>query len=176
MYNKFKEASKNERGDVLILFALLFTVMVLFLAFAVDLGMMYTRRLKMYEMGHIMRETRFTKNQDTTGVFLNSENPGKEYADNFNEYARKNGFKGEITVEYNETHPSNFNYKKRQYTINMRLKEVYKPKILGLINIKEVPIVVEIKGSGFKEYGGTVWYPKNNPNFTRYVRTFPAQN
>jgi hypothetical protein len=174
--DKLSKFKNEERGDILVLTAAMFTVFMLFLSVATDLAMAYNKRAKMYEIGHVMRQTRFTKDQDTLSRFMNVEEPGKEYAKGFNEYARKNGFKGKITVTYNETHPQAFGYSKRQFTIDMKLEDVYETMILRVVNINELPITVVIRGSGHKWHGGKskIWYPKDNPNFTHYETTFPA--
>lgn len=174
MINKLKRIKKDEKGDILILYALLFVVIMGFLSFAVDLGLMYMHRMRMYEIGNVMRQTRFTKNQYTNLTFLNSENPGERYANIFNEYARKNGFKGSIRVRYDEKHPYYNNWKKREYKIDMWLEDVYETTTLRALNINSVPIKVHIAGYGHSEQSGTIWAPKNNKNFTYYETTFPA--
>jgi len=175
--DKLSKFKNEERGDILVLTAAMFTVFMLFLAVSTDIAMAYSKRAKMYEMGHVMRQTRFTKDVDTTSRFLNSNEPGKEYAKSFNEYARKNGFKGKITVTYNEIHPKAFEYKKREYTIDMKLEDVYETTMLRVVNINTLPITVIIRGSGYKWHGGQskVWYPKDNPNFTHYETVFPEE-
>ena len=173
MKKNINKISNSEKGDLMIMFAFMFTILVIFLSFAVDLGMMYMQRLKMYEIGHIMRETRFTKNQHITEVYMNSEYPGEKFAQNFVDYARKNGFKGGITVTYREAHPSSIPANRRDYKIDMLLEEKYKTTALGVIGIKEVPISVKIEGSGTREYGYEIWRPVHNKNYLYYNEYFP---
>lgn len=176
MIKGFTKFKREENGGMMVLFACMFSVLILFLSFATDLAMMYGRRARMYEIGHVMRQARFTKDQNTFSLFLNSDNPGREYGRVFNEYARKNGFKGKITVTYDEEHPSKFGYQRREFRLNMKLEEVYDTTTLKIIGIDKVPIVVNIKGYGHKTQGsGPIWYP-NNSTFTHNEEVYPGEN
>lgn len=148
-----KRLRKEERGDILVIFAVMFTVLIMIIALSTDVAILYARRARIYEIGNVMRRTRFTKGQE---FFMNSDNPGKEYADAFNDYASKNGFNGELKVTYNEKTSS---YDKREFDINMEFEEKVETSVLKFVGIKEVPIKVVIKGSGHKDRSN-IWKPK----------------
>lgn len=168
MHRVLRKFKNNEKGDIILLYGLLFTFMVGFLSVSVDLGMMYIHRMRMLEIGNIMRETRFTKNQATNSTFLNSYEPGKLYAHVFNEYARKNGFKGKVAVRYNESPPQKH---RREYKLDMWLEDTYHTTTLRVIGIKELPIKVHIAGYGFSEQG-SIWYPPGTA-FMYHYQEFP---
>lgn len=150
-----KRLRKEERGDILVIFAVMFTVLIMIIALSTDVAILYARRARIYEIGNVMRRTRFTKGQE---FFMNSDNPGKEYAEAFNDYAKKNGFNGELKVTYNEKETSN-NYSRREFDINMEFDEKVETSVLKFVGIKEVPIKVVINGSGHK-VRNNIWRPE----------------
>ena len=159
-----KRLRKEERGDILVIFAVMFTVLIMIIALSTDVAILYARRARIYEIGNVMRRTRFTKGQE---FFMNSDNPGKEYADAFNDYASKNGFTGELKVTYNEKTSS---YDKREFDINMEFEEKVETSVLKFIGIKEVPIKVVIKGAGHKDKSN-IWKPQGE-DWKKYTATY----
>lgn len=100
---------------------------------------------------------------------MNSDNPGEKYAEAFNDYAKKNGFKGRLKVTYDETKTVGA-YNKREFNINMEFEEKVKTSVLKFIGIKEVPINVVINGSGHK-IRDNIWRP-NGYGYTKYTATY----
>lgn len=166
---KIKKFLKNEKGDILIIFALIFTLFLGFLAFVVDIGMMYLYRARMLEIAHIMRDTRFTKNTHITELIYNSNTPGKYLADMLSDYARKNGFRGKITITFEEDVPTT---NKRNYTIKIELEDEYKTTVLRALGINEMNVKITVNGSAWKE-GTNIWYP-NGSSWRYYQKVFPA--
>lgn len=161
-----KRLRKEERGDILVIFAVMFTVLIMIIALSTDVAILYARRARIYEIGNVMRRTRFTKGQE---FFMNSDNPGEKYAEAFNDYAKKNGFKGRLKVTYDETKTVGA-YNKREFNINMEFEEKVKTSVLKFIGIKEVPINVVINGSGHK-IRDNIWRP-NGYGYTKYTATY----
>ncbi|MFM1564767.1 TadE/TadG family type IV pilus assembly protein [Helcococcus ovis] len=144
---------KEERGDILVIFAVMFTVLIMIIALSTDVAILYARRARIYEIGNVMRRTRFTKGQE---FFMNSDKPGEEYAKTFSDYATKNGFNGKLTVTYDEYEST---YEKRNFKINMEFEEKVETSVLKFIGIKEVPIKVVIKGAGHIDKSN-IWKPQ----------------
>lgn len=168
-----EKLQKEERGDLLVIFAVLFSVLILVIALSADFAVLYARRAKIYEIGHVMRSTRFTKGQE---YFMNNDNPGREYAEVFNKYAKLNGFNGKFKVTYNED-PIGYDEKKRRFDIDMEFEENVETIMLKYIGISQVPIKVLIKGRGNKEIKGSlpIWRP-NNHYYRNYEAVFEKGN
>lgn len=161
-----KRLRKEERGDILVIFAVMFTVLIMIIALSTDVAILYARRARIYEIGNVMRRTRFTKGQE---FFMNSDKPGEEYAKAFSDYATKNGFTGKLTVTYDETKTQN-TYKRRDFDINMEFEEKVETSVLKFIGIKHVPIKVVIKGSGHKDRDN-IWKPEGE-DWKKYTATY----
>lgn len=165
-----KRLQKEERGDILVIFSVLFTVLILVITLSADVAVLYARRAKIYEIGHVMRSTRFTKGQE---FFMNSDNPGKEYANVFYEYAKLNGFVGKFTLTYREDDPRVYNDIKRRFDINMEFEEYVDTIMLKYIGIPKMLIKVNIKGAGTKEIKGSIpiWRPSGD-SYRNYTATY----
>lgn len=167
-----KKFIKSEKGDIIILSAFLFVILIGFLALIVDVGVMFAYRGKMYEIANVMRDTRFTKNITIGDVTMSSTNPGEYFAGMLSSYARKNGFKGEITIIYKEKYPQQ---NKRDFKITIILKDKYRPKFLSLFGYKEMEVGIKLDGSGTSERSN-IYYPWHDTTYSwmDYKKTFPA--
>lgn len=159
---KIRKWIKEEKGSYIVIFALFLTVLLGIISLGVDVGMMYLKQNKMYEIAQIMRDLRFTKYAAGTHVFVyNSKNPARELAQEMVKYARKNGFDGEIRITYIEekAHKEDgtpadprFNRNHRVYIV---LKDVYHTTTMKALNFSgknfdEVTIEAFVSGSGFR--------------------------
>lgn len=165
-----KKILKNEKGDIIVLSAFLFVILIGFLALIIDVGMMFAYRGKMYEIANVMRDTRFTKNITIGDVTMSSTNPGEYFAGMLSSYARKNGFKGEIKIIYKEKMPKQ---NKREYKITIILKDKYRPKFLSLFGYKEMEVGIKLDGSGHSERSN-IYYPWEDFSWMDYEKTYPA--
>lgn len=100
---------------------------------------------------------------------MNSDNPGKEYADAFSDYAKKNGFTGKLKVTYDETKIVN-TYNRREFQIKMEFDEEVETSVLKFIGITKVPIKVVIDGSGHKQRDN-IWRPQGE-DWKKYTATY----
>ncbi|MCI6272924.1 MAG: hypothetical protein MR601_08270 [Erysipelotrichaceae bacterium] len=160
-----KKILKDEKGDILILSTAVFIVLLGFISLSIDIGLAYMYRNKILEIANVMRDTRFTKDANQTEVLSNNMNPGDYMADLMAEYARKNNFKGKVTINFHEhtTHST-----ERRYDVTITMESVYKTTTLNVFNIKELPIKVVVKGYGYKN-GSDLWNPSsNNPYYTSW--------
>ena len=164
-----KKFINEEKGDILILFALMFTVLAGFISLAYDFGAMYYERSKMMETAQIMRDTRFTEDADVSIMIHNSDTPAQAFTDNFAKYAALNGFQGTLEVTYYEAPKTDG--KERVHSISFTLTKEYVPQgLMKLVNSNPIPIKVKIDGVGsLKSSGGGIWYPSVIDNGTYTV-------
>ena len=157
-----KKMLKEEKGDIAILFALMFTVLVGFISLAVDFGAMYYERSQMMEIGQIIRDARFTEGGPISELALNSETPGPVFLQEFSRYAALNNFHGTIEVDYKEQYLPSINT--RRYSIDLTLSKEYTPVgLLTMIKSDPIPIKVKIEGSGHRA-GYNIWLPSSPVN------------
>lgn len=160
-----KEKFVEEKGDILIIFALAFSMLLGFLAFVTDIGFAYAQRSKMMEIAQVMRDIRFTKDASGTELILHSNTPGYTAYTLMVEQARINGFKGRVTITYDEYYTTS---NSRKYNIDIILEDTYECTTMQIFNIKTLPIKVKVEGSGYKETSGyNLWYPSYIDNGTR---------
>ena len=143
-YKRFN--CKDEQGNIAVLFAFMFTILIAFTALAADVGMMYKHRSHMYEMANMVRYERFsTKARMSAGIY-SVQNPGKYLGDKINKTLRKNGFKGKIYYHYEETSKKGSRYYKFYYI----MEDLYQPGLMAPLTngSRKIPIKVRIDGSG----------------------------
>lgn len=146
-----KKTFSNESGNILVLFALMLTFVVLFLAFSIDIGMAVMRRGDLMEIGQIMRDARL----DQIEIIWHADFPEQAFDRIVKEYGIKNGLKySQIHTEFSEE--NNLGYDGRRYTADIILEDTYDCNALALIGIHQIPISVKISGSAYK-YGWGVW-------------------
>lgn len=102
----------------------------------------------MMEIAQVMRDTRFTKDASITDLILHSNYPGYTAFTYLVDQGRENGFKGEISITYNEYKTTK---NERRYNIDIKLQDTYNCTTMKLFGIDSFPITVEVAGSGYKE-------------------------
>ena len=148
-----KKLLKNESGNILILFALTFTFLVGFISIAADVGLMYTERSKLLEIGNLMRDARFQQ----TEIIWNSNNPAYTFDSLVKEYGVKNGLStSQIKTEYRVIENS---YTTRRVEVDITLTSVYNCTTLRLFGYNNITITELIEGSGYKIRTPKVWRP-----------------
>ena len=156
---------KDEQGNIAVLFAFMFTILIAFAALAVDVGMMYKHRSHMYEMANIVRYERFSTKTNMRGAIYSVKNPGKYLGDKINGTLRVNGFKGKVYFHYHE----GINDKgQRFYKFYYIMEDLYQPGLMApLVENpgKKIPIRVRIDGSGH----GSNYY---KPDYRTYDYTY----
>ena len=152
---------KKENGNIAILFALMFTVIMSFLSLALDLGMTYAYRGRMMEVAQVMRDTRFTKDAAIGDLSMHDEHPGATMKNKLIEYARKNDFNGKVTITYNEYETS---HSSRKYKVRIMLEDTYECTTLKCVGIDKLDLCVVVNGSG--DRNGSVWTPAHVDNGT----------
>lgn len=157
--NKMKDFLKDEKGNVLLIFAGAMVVIVGFIGLIIDVSMIYMDNNSMQSLLQIIREERFT-HQDHIRY---SDNPALETYKLAHKSAKKNGFDGKIKVYFKEDKPSQDN-SFRSYKIRIVLadeSQFYFGRIFGLNTID-----LSAKIDGGESYGDSsldvIWYPPDN--------------
>jgi hypothetical protein len=158
-----RKFSREEKGAIIVMFALLLPVLLTFVGAGTDLGMMYIKRARLLEVGHIIRNARFNE----TIIFNNSENPATTFDDLAKYYAGLNGIEGTVINSKGvEVDRVSTNYKqtlltqtRRDYTVDIYLNDNYKYCFLNILGFESKDINVTINGSGYEENSNGVWAP-----------------
>lgn len=166
MKMKIRKWIKEEKGSYIVIFALFLTVLLGIISLGVDVGIMYLKKNRMYEIVQVMRDLRFTKYAESTVIHvLNGKDPARELSQEMVKYARLNGFEGEIRITYVEEHPYDESGKPadprhyRRYRIYILLIDTYQTTTLRALNFlgrnfDTVLIRSGIAGSGHRWDGG----------------------
>ncbi len=150
----FMKAYKNEDGNIIIIFAMTFMVIIAFVTFSTDIAMAMSRRSELMEIGQIMREVRFEQSE----VIWNSDNPEETFDKMVREYGKKNGLSdSQINTKYEEIYTGT--YGKRTFNVDITLTDSYECTTLSLFGINNIPIKVTIKGYAEKSKNSGVWRP-----------------
>lgn len=155
--------SREEKGTIIVIFALLLPVLLSFVGAGTDIGMLYLKRARLLEVGHIIRNARFNE----TIVLMNSEDPATTFEDLAKYYAKLNGIEGTfinsqgIEVERVSTHYEQtlLTERRREYTVDIYLRDNYKYTFLSILGFESQDINVTIHGSGYQENSNGVWAP-----------------
>lgn len=145
---------KNENGDILVIFAGVFILIVFCLALVIDVGMIYVRKNQMQDVCQVIREDRFTY-EDSVRY---SENPAVCCFDGIFYSARKNGFDGQIKVYFKEEEPES---NRRSYKTRTVLTEKYEytfAKILGF-NETEISVSIDVDETYGEGRTDMIWHP-----------------
>lgn len=144
---------RGEDGNILILSALIFTFLIAFVAIAVDIGIMYTNRTKLLEIGNLMRDARFQQ----TEFLWNSYNPAYDFDSLVKEYGLKNGLtKEQIKTVYRIIENTKTT---RRVEVDIELTSIYKCTTLKLFGYNEIVLKEKIEGYGYKVKSPEVWKP-----------------
>lgn len=154
---------REEKGAIIVLFAFLLPVMLSFVGVGADIGMLYIKRARMLEVGHIIRNARFNE----TIIFNNSEDPATTFDDLAKYYARLNGIEGtvinsegvevdRVSTDYEQTY---LTQNRREYTVDIYLRDNYKYTFLRVLGFDSQDFNIAIHGSGWMENSNGVWAP-----------------
>ena len=147
---------EKESGSVLIMFAFLFTFLMIFLALSTDIVMAFNHRDYLNEIGHMMREARFDLNEE----IWNSEDPRGTLLEVSREIGRANGLRDDqIHVLWEET---TNNPMQRNANVSVIIEDTYETSTLSMFGIKKLPIRVVIKGYQFKSLPPESWRPRRH--------------
>lgn len=155
--------TREEKGTIIVLFALLIPVLLAFVGACTDIGMMYIKRARLLEVGHIIRNARFNE----TIIFNNSEDPAATFDDLVKYYAGLNGIEGtfinskgvevdRVSTDYEQTVLTE---RRREYTVDIYLRDNYKYTFLSIIGFDSQDVNIAIHGSGYQENSNGVWAP-----------------
>lgn len=153
---KIKGFLKDEKGNVLIIFAGSIILMAFFIGLIIDVSMIYMDNNSMQNLLQIIREERFT-HQDTIRY---AEDPALETYKLVHDSARKNGFNGKIKMYFKEEERDR-DTSFRSYRVRIVLEDesdFYFGRLFGLDTIS-----LSAKLDGGESYGDgstdVIWYP-----------------
>lgn len=144
---------KNEKGSISVLLAFFLVAILLFIGFAVDLGMLYYKQLRLKEVGNMIRNARFNEEL----IIEYSDTPNKTFSDIAQDYAKKNGLRADqVRTDFTETSYTD-NY--RSYELNIYLTDTYQYTALRLLGYTQQNIKVTIHGYGHINDANGPWKP-----------------
>lgn len=150
-------STRKENGDILVLFAGMFIIIVFCLALVIDIGMVYLRRNEMQDICQVIRKDRFTY-EDSVRY---AENPAEFCYKEIYSSAVDNGFDGNVKVYFNEEEPVN---NKRSYKTRTVLTEKYKfsfAKILGF-NEMDINVSIDVDETYGEGMADMIWHSKKS--------------
>ncbi|SDY72065.1 TadE/TadG family type IV pilus assembly protein [Tindallia californiensis] len=147
---------RNEKGEVLVLFAIGFTILLLFTSLAIDFAMALVYRDRVKEVAVMARETRM----DFGSVEMwNAADANVVYRELAVDIADRNGMKAvQVKTEYDETETTS---SKRFAKANVIMTDTYECTALKIIGIDEIEIKVRVDGSQTNS-GSNLWNPDQN--------------
>ncbi len=151
---------RKEGGNFMVIFALVFPVILMLVGMTVDLCMVEYKRLKLEQVGQVLREIRF----ETQPLYTNALDPETTLNGICKEYAVKNGLDADqVSVEWGETYTMSGRggtCTRRDGTIVITLTDSYEytfMKVFGFDKAEIDPVV--INGTYYISNSGGVWYP-----------------
>ena len=146
---------KNEKGSISVLLAFFLVAILLFAGFAVDVGMLYYKQLRLKEVGNMIRNARL--NEET--ILQNSSQPNTDLNSLACSYAELNGLKpGQVSADFEDL-PAQSTDTYRKYQLNIYLTDTYQFTTLRLLGFNQQNIQVTIHGYGYIQDGNGVWKP-----------------
>lgn len=171
---------KQEKGSVVVFFALGLVLLLSFVSLAIDIGMVNMKKAKMMDVCQQIRKARI----DAKDYILNASNPGAMIYEISNQAAIENNFEGQLKVYYSErtepVSPSDNWVDKRSYKVRIELQQEYTFAFAVGMLVGGGPQTItvtldgaEVKTStGNKEIGKVpVYYPKGNVKNGSFKRT-----
>jgi Flp pilus assembly protein TadG len=157
MTNQVKKLLSNmivkKKGNIAILSALFFTILIAFTGLAIDIGGMTLKRLHLLEIGHVIRDARFI---DTVEID-NSNDPEATLNQLARNYAVKNGLESsQVSVDYYQT---TLTQTQRNYELDIYLTDSYHCIFMNIFNIGTIPINVTIHGTSTATKTPRIWAP-----------------
>lgn len=144
---------REEKGDILILFALTLVFLVGMVALATDVGLLAVKRAHLMEVGQIMRDARLEQSE----LIWNADRPDVAFDQIVREYGEKNGLRDDqIQTIYTVVENTST---ARACKVTMIFHDTYSCTTLRLFGFDQIPITVKIDGSAMKSSGGGVWSP-----------------
>ncbi|WP_093371900.1 hypothetical protein [Tindallia magadiensis] len=154
---------RKEKGEILVLFAIGFTVLLLFTSLAIDLALALMHRDRVKEVAVMARETRMDFGGHEMWM---SENPNSVYTDLATDIAVRNGMSpSQVRTEFEHTENT---ISRRSARANVIMEDTYETTTLRIIGIEEIPITVRVDGTMLKSGGGRVWGPGQS-----YIKPLP---
>lgn len=161
---------QQEKGDVIVLFALSLVMLLAFVSLAIDIGMISMKQAAMMDLCQQMRKARL----DAKDYIMNAADPALMIYEISNQCAMVNDFQGELKVYYKEetdpVAPTSNWVDKRRYKVRIELKQEYQFAFAAAIfsgpASQKITVYLdgeEQKTSSFTSVGeGTVpvWYPE----------------
>lgn len=140
-----KKLSRNreerERGDILILTAVIMVVLIFFIGLSVDLSVVYLRSSRLDDYCQMARDSRFTHESLVTY----GDDPGDALYMIIRDALQKNGFSGKMTLTYEEDPPSGA---RRHYSADLSLTETCPLYFLVIFGKDEVTLTNSISFEG----------------------------
>lgn len=118
MMHKIRRLFKEERGNMMVLFAGSLIVMIAFIGLSLDVGLLSLQRNSLQNLNQVIREDRFTY-QDKIRY---APDPTKAICDITHNTLAKNGFKGTVKIYFYEVEPTP---NRREYRIRTVLSEEF---------------------------------------------------
>jgi hypothetical protein len=159
MKQKIRRLFKEERGNIMVLFAGSLIVIIAFIGLSLDVGLLSLERNSLQNLSQVIREDRFT-NQDKIRY---ADNPGLASYNIISETLAENGFDGTVTVYFYEKEPKASH---REYYIRTVLSEEFSWNFARVVGMTTTPISVTLDGYETCGENGldVVWFPKNPPS------------
>lgn len=160
---------QQEKGDVIVIFALSLVMLLAFVSLAIDIGMISMKQAAMMDLCQQMRKARL----DAKDYIMNADDPARMIYEISNQCAIDNGFRGELKVYYKEdtdpVAPTSNWVDRRRYKVRVELKQEYQFAFAAAIfagpDSQKITVYLdggEQKTSSFEAVGmGTVmvWRP-----------------
>lgn len=179
---KIRQLKERESGDILVLFAFSLVILLFFVALAIDIGMVNTKKAHMMDLVQQMRQARL----DAKDYIMNADDPAMLIYNLSNQCAIENGFTGSVKVYYQEVtepvSPTSEWVESRTYKVRVELQQEIQYIFAGALfpGLDNKQITVYLDGgeqktaqaeSGVGEL--PVWYPYSSggPRIGSYCRT-----
>lgn len=149
MLRKIRE---SENGDILVLFAGVIIILIMFLALSTDVILAYSKKDKLVEIGNLMKDARFDLGEE----LWNADVPQDKLREISWEIAKRNGLTvDQMKIEWT---PVKNNPNIREAKTVVTLTDEYECTTLKMLGIDKLPIKVVVEGSQVK-YGSMIWSP-----------------
>lgn len=148
---------KEEKGDIIIITAALFTVLLFFVGIAVDLGMVYFEHSRLDDYCQMVKEDRFTHSNQV----LYAENPAYAVGSIAGEVLSENGFSGEAALYFMEDEPQE-NYRHYKARLVLQKEVPYHFLVLFHQNSVTVSSSIDFEDSFGELSSDKVWHPADD--------------
>lgn len=147
-----KNMKRNENGDIIILFAGVIILLVVFLGLSTDVVLAFNKKSKLTEVGNLMKDARFDLGEE----LWQADYPEDKLREISLEISRRNGLRDDqVEVEWM---PVRNDESIRQAQVKITLTDNYECTSLKIFGVNNLPIRVVIEGSQVKT-GFNLWSP-----------------